>query len=138
MKTSPPTCDMLRILLVDHDSSLRESVSQTLKTGGFLTSSASNRHEALDLLRQEPVDLVLLNMLMPGAEAIGTIIAIQAAAPLMRIIAMAGGPAASGRDFLPLAKSLGASALLNDPLDSGKLLDAVHQSLAQGLHQMAS
>lgn len=138
MTTSPPNCDMLRILLVDHDSSLRTTVSRTLQTDGFAISCASNRHEALDLLRQEPVDLVILNMLMPGAEAIGTIIAIQAATPLMRIIAMSGGPAASGRDFLPLAKSLGAAALLDEPMDSDKLLDAVHQVLAPRLQQMAS
>lgn len=138
MNASPPTGTATRILLVDHDMSLRGTIEQVLKTDGFRTDTASNRHDALEVIRENPVDLVIMNMLMPGSEGIATIIAIRAFAPAMRIIAMSGGQAAGAGDFLPLAKSLGASALLSDPLDRGKLLDTVHEVLAPDLRQMAS
>ena len=109
-----------------------------LNHDGFPTEVACNRHEALARIQQGPVDLVLLNMLIPGAEGIGTLIGIRSAAPAMPIIAMAGGQAADGGGFLPLAKSLGATAVLGNPLDRESLLAAVHEMATPELRQLAS
>jgi CheY-like chemotaxis protein len=138
MNPSPPTDTTPRILLVDHDKTQREMIEQMLQSEGFRTETASNRQEALESLRRTAADLVIMNMIMPGAEGIGTIIAIRSFAPAMRIIAMSGGVVEGPQDFLPLAKSLGATALLSGPLDRGKVTDAVREVLAPGLRQMAS
>jgi len=65
-------------------------------------------------------------------------VAIQGLAAGMKIIAMSSGQGQASGGALPLARSLGASALLSDPLDPMKLLAAVHGVLKQDLHQMAS
>jgi len=138
MKTPPPNGTTVRILVVDHETPMRESIRQMLNQAGFLTDMACNRHEALARIHQGPVDLVLLNMLIPGAEGIGTLIGIRSAAPTMPIIAMAGGQAAGTCDFLPLAKSLGATAVLGNPLDREKLLATLHEVATPELRQLAS
>lgn len=138
MKSFPPTGSATCILLVDHDLCLREELRQTLNADGFATCFASNRHEALELLSRGQIGAVILNMLMPGAESIGTIIAIRAFSPGTKLIAFSVGGADGAGHFLPLAKSLGASALLADATDRNQLLDTVHQLLSPGLHQMAS
>jgi DNA-binding NtrC family response regulator len=138
MKTIPPACTETRILLVDHEGSLREMMAQMLITAGFKTVTAANRAEALAMVREIPIDPVIMNMRMPGAEGIGCLIALRGIAPGMKIIAMAGGPAAAGADFLPLAKSLGASALLGEPLNPETLIGTVRSVLRPVRHQMAS
>jgi two-component system response regulator MprA len=138
MKTPPPNGTAVRILVVDHETPMRESIRQMLNHDGFPTDVACNRHEALARIHQGPVDLVILNMLIPGAEGIGTLIGIRSAAPAVKIIAMAGGHAAGTCDFLPLAKSLGATAVLGNPLDREKLLATVHEVATPELRQMAS
>jgi len=137
MKPSPPIGNTMRILLVDHEGARRDAMEQRLNAEGFQTGTASNRHEALESLRRSPADLVIMNMYLPGAEGIGTILAIQSFAPEMRIIAMSGGGAGQGHDFLPLAKSLGAAALLSDPLDAAQLTAALQQAFALEMHQVA-
>lgn len=138
MNAFPPTGTTTRILLVDHDMAMRDTTDDILKTCGFMTDTASNRHEALKLMRENPIDLVIMNMRMPGAEGIATIIAIRAFAPKLKIIATAGGESDDAADFLPLAKSLGASALLCDPHGVGRLVEAVQQVLAPDVRRMAS
>lgn len=138
MKTFPPTGTETRILLVDHETSTSEELARILETEGLQAVVATNRHEALETIRQSPVALVIMNMLMPRAEGIGTLVAIQGLIPGMKIIAMSSGHGEASTGILPLAKSLGASALLSDPLDSAKLLDTVHGVLEQDLHQLAS
>ena len=138
MKTFPPTDTVMRILLVDHETSTRAEIARILESEGLQAVAAANRNEALEMIRENSISLVIMNMLMPRAEGIGTLVAIQGLTPGMKIIAMSGGHGDVSPGILPLAKSLGATALLSDPLDSMKLLETVHSVLEQDLHQMAS
>lgn len=138
MNTPPPNGTAMRILVVDHETPLRESIRQILSHDGFLTDIARDRHEALARIDLSPVDLVILNMHIPGAEGIGTLIGIRSSAPAVKILAMAGGTAVGGGDFLPLAKSLGATAVLGNPLDRERLLATVHETVAPQRRQLAS
>jgi CheY-like chemotaxis protein len=79
-----------------------------------------------------------MNMLMPHAEGIGALIAIRSIAPTMKIIAMSCENGDAAGHFLPLAKSLGASAILNHPFEPAKLIEITRSLLGVELHQMAS
>lgn len=138
MKSFPPADSATLVLIVDVESALRETLEEMLRSEGFRVHVAGDRHRAAELVREHPVDLVLMNMLMPHAEGIGTIIAVRSVRPELRIIAMSCGNGDAADHFLPLAKSLGASALLRDPLDREKLLDAIRGQLDGALRQMAS
>lgn len=134
MNASPPNGTAPRILVVDQDATRREALEAMLRADGFQTRTVTNRHETLDVLEEEQFDLVVMNV--HGTEGIGTIIAIRAYEPEMKIIAISEGPAANG--FLPLAKSLGASALLGDSLDHARLRNTIHDLLSKDLRQLAS
>ena len=138
MNSFPPVDDSVtHVLLVDEASALRESIARSLTGEGFQVHIATNRHESAAVLRDHRIDLVVMNMLMPHAEGIGTLMAIRSIAPTMKIIAMPGESGDQAGHFLPLAKSLGASAILTHPLDHELLLKTVHGLLSQELHQMA-
>lgn len=55
-----------RLLLIDDDEDLRESMSDALEGAGFEVSSAANGQEALERLANEELpDVILLDLLMP-------------------------------------------------------------------------
>lgn len=54
------------VLIVDDDAMQREVVTGLLTKLGYRISQAESGEQALELLRQAPVDLLILDMIMPG------------------------------------------------------------------------
>jgi len=54
-----------RVLVVDDDEDIRETLSEILGANGFEVSTASNGREALARLRATPHALVVLDLMMP-------------------------------------------------------------------------
>lgn len=59
-----------RILVVDDEPRMRESVKALLKAEGYEVLDAANGAEALARLRSDPADLVLADLSMPGMSGI--------------------------------------------------------------------
>jgi DNA-binding response OmpR family regulator len=55
-----------KILIVDDEEDISKLVRLILEDEGYEVHAAPNGEEALDLLREELYDLVLLDLLMPG------------------------------------------------------------------------
>jgi two-component system KDP operon response regulator KdpE len=60
--TAPPP----RILVVDDESAMRATLDEILSGEGFAVITAAGGEAALATLRQEPIDLMLLDLRMPG------------------------------------------------------------------------
>jgi DNA-binding NtrC family response regulator len=57
---------MPRILLIDDDAAVRESISRTLKSAGYTVQSAASGEEGLAAARAGSFDVILSDMRMPG------------------------------------------------------------------------
>ena len=57
---------MKHILIVDDHPEVRELVEVTFSLGGYDVHKAVNGGAALDYLRRNPADLVILDVMMPG------------------------------------------------------------------------
>ena len=80
-----------RILLVDDDELIRNSVAPMLEILGHQVSTAPGGLEALDLLKQGlDVDLVILDMNMPGLNGAGTLPLILALRPEQAVLMATG------------------------------------------------
>jgi len=53
-----------RVLVVDDDMDFQEATGMILKGSGYEVSTAANSAEALDVLNSQPVDLILLDVMM--------------------------------------------------------------------------
>ena len=53
------------ILVVDDEDLVREALCDLLKQAGYQTTGATNGRQALALLRDTPVDLILTDLTMP-------------------------------------------------------------------------
>jgi two-component system KDP operon response regulator KdpE len=62
--------DRLRALLVDDEPSFRKVLHKSLATAGFAAEEATCGEDALEILRQQSFDLVLLDLNMPGMDGI--------------------------------------------------------------------
>jgi len=58
------------ILIVDDEAAIRDMVRMALEIEDFKVSDASNAHHAAKVLEEEPIDLILLDWMMPGVSGI--------------------------------------------------------------------
>jgi two-component system, probable response regulator PhcQ len=62
----PPSMLRASILVVDDDENARHGLALALRGAGYRLTFASCGDEALELLRRDPVDIVISDHLMPG------------------------------------------------------------------------
>lgn len=67
------TSENLSILITDDDRGLRETLAGVLQPQGFRTILAGDGEEALEIVRREPVHLLLVDMHMPKLTGLETV-----------------------------------------------------------------
>ena len=73
--------ELFRILVVDDEATQRELVCGYLKKQGFDVFAAPSAERALELFRQEPVELILTDQRMPNLSGLDLVKAAQANNP---------------------------------------------------------
>lgn len=117
------------ILIVDDDPLLRMIASEMLSGAGYAVAEAEDGDVAIRILEQRPVDLAVLDLLMPNKEGVETIKEIKQRWPHVRIIAISSGGRLDPNYLLPLAKAMGADAVFRKPLTAEPFLNMVEQAL---------
>src|SRR5208283_3074471 len=115
-----------RILIVDDDASVREMLTRVLAGEGYLVWAAANGAAALEIAATTKVDLVLLDLNLPGKSGWDTFERLTTENPLLAVIIIT---ARSNRLFTALGA--GAGALLEKPLDFPKLLQTISRLLKE-------
>jgi CheY-like chemotaxis protein len=119
-----------RILLVDDDPTVRDSLNEVFVAEGYFVIPAENGQQALDLANQLPVDLVLLDLNMPVKNGWDTFEQLTREHPLIPIIIATARP-----NQLFTALSAGVGALLEKPMDIPTLLQAMAKLLVETAEQ---
>ncbi len=114
-----------RILLVDDDLLVSETLSAILRRAGYVITTAVNGNAGLKELQSQEFDLVITDIMMPRMDGIETILAIRRHNPLQKIIAISGGSLEVDLDYLKYAEKLGADGILYKPINTEQLLTMV-------------
>ena len=80
----------IRVLLVDDETSFVETLSKRLGLRRMIVSTASSAAEAMEILDREEIDVVVLDVRMPGTDGIAATRAIRNAHPLVEVILLTG------------------------------------------------
>jgi len=123
------------ILVVDDEAAMRATLAEILSGEGYRVSSAESGEQALDLLRNTPVDLMLLDLKMEGLDGLQVTEAAQPLSPDTVIIMLtAHGTLESAIN----AMRRGAHDYLLKPAAVPEILSAVERGLklrSQSLRQ---
>jgi DNA-binding NtrC family response regulator len=127
-----------RILLIDDDKAVRETICDMLEESGFTVFQASHGAEGMKWLAANQAELVITDVLMPEMEGIETIKEIRTLNPDAKIIAISGGGATGNMTYLEIAQKLGANMTLSKPIALRQLLNAVAQLIGKSSAQQGS
>jgi len=117
----------MKILVIDDDEMVRDSLATVLRDRGYDVFTAPDGYRAMAVFASARPDMILTDILMPEQEGIETIRRIRLENPEIKIIAMSGGGRIIGVDVLDLAKKLGADDVLAKPFDPEHLLRRISE-----------
>jgi len=117
-----------RIIVVDDEEGIRTSLSAVLRDEGFIVEAANDGQQALEMMQQDPFDLVMLDVWMPGLDGVETLQRIRANFKETAIIMISGH--ARIEDAVKATK-LGAYNFVEKPLSLDKVVQDVKQALKQ-------
>lgn len=117
---------MKKILLIDDEAGIRESLAGILADEGFAPLSAADGEAGLALLEAEPVDLVLLDIWMPGADGMEILARIRELQPHLPVIMISGHGTI---ETAVQATRLGAYDFIEKPMSYDKVVLAINNAL---------
>jgi len=115
-----------RILVVDDERMIRWSIQQALSAEGHAVATAETGEEALAQASDEPFDLVLLDIALPGIDGIEVLRRLKAQDPSVTVIMVT---AADEVKTAVEAMKLGACEYVTKPFDLDRLRIVVQNAL---------
>jgi len=116
---------MVRILVVDDEEDILESVAMLVEAMGYEAETVNSGKKALDALREGKYDLVLLDILMPKMSGIETLEKIRADSKLKgqkTMFLSVVSPSRNGKGVIAKLKPLD---YLEKPIDNAKFKEKI-------------
>jgi pilus assembly protein CpaE len=117
-----------RILIIDDDLNLRKTLSDILKAKGYETFTAGDGEKALAFLRNNPVDLSIIDLGLPDIPGLEVLARAKANFPAMEAIILTGN--ATIESAVEATKQ-GACSYLVKPYDIEQLVNHIRNALAK-------
>jgi two-component system, NarL family, invasion response regulator UvrY len=115
---------MIRIAIVDDHPLVRAGLKQVFsdEVDFRVVAEASNGREALDIVRQGDVDVVVMDISMPGQSGVDALAAIRARAPDLPVLILSGF---AEEHYATTMLRQGASGYLNKDCDPQEIAKAI-------------
>jgi two-component system response regulator MprA len=120
-----------RILLVDDDRSIRESLSKILGAEDYEVVLAENGHEAIEKHGAQRIDLLILDLNMPVKNGWDTLEWLVKINPVLPVVIITGRS-----NQRALAETAGADALMEKPLDVPFLLQTIRELMDEPMESV--
>lgn len=131
---------MPRILVIDDETLVREALERVLKSPSVSVIGAPDAATGLKLMRELPVDLVIVDVILPGMDGAAAIKEMRRDYPLARIIAISGGgnfglnayrpESITTNAYLAACSAAGADRILPKPFETAELRTLIEELFA--------
>jgi two-component system, OmpR family, response regulator CpxR len=111
-----------KVLLVDDEEQFVDVLAQRLQARGFQVSTAFSGDEAISWLEDHDMDVIVLDVLMPGRNGIETLQEIKRMRPITEVIMLTGHGTV---ETAIQGMKLGAYDYLMKPTDTAELVDKI-------------
>lgn len=128
---------MARILLVEDDLPVADTIQAMLRSGGYDVDWAARGDDAIRLFQEEDFDLVLCDVHVPGKDGFEVIAEIRQFSPNIPIVSMTGsyprdtGGAHLDPGFLRTSGKVGATKVITKPFRVHEILALVQECLTR-------
>ena len=122
---------MMKILIVDDEQDIRESVQMLVETQGYETRVVDNGLSAINALKKEKFDLVLLDVLMPNLSGIKTLKKIRTDPKLKNqkvVFLTVVSPSKNGKRII---EELKPTAYIEKPIDNASFKKKLKEILGK-------
>jgi CheY-like chemotaxis protein len=121
---------MTKVLLIENDPAILGNLARLLRLEGFHVALASNGEQGLSIVRSEPPDIVVCDLVMPGMSGDEVLAALRAD-PATRDLPFLFLTASADESQREAKLRSGASDYLIKPIESRALLAAIRQHVPQ-------
>ncbi len=104
----------ITVLIVDDDRRMVKTISDILRIKGYSALVANTGAEAVEMVKSERPDCVLMDIKMPGADGVEVLRMIKGESPDLPVVLMS---AYASDEQMAAAKKEGAYAVLTKPID---------------------
>ena len=111
--------ETIRILVVDDNPAMAGTLADILEMKGFSVHAAASGAEALEILRKQPIDILLTDVKMPGMNGLELYRETRKAYPKLVTIFMT---AYTADELIQQGMAEGVKTVLDKPVDIGFLL----------------
>ena len=115
-----------RVLIADDDTDIRETVGRILGSAGYSTVAVADGNQACAAVQNEPFDLAVLDVVMPGPTCHELVARLRAIRPNLRVLLSSGY--AADAEILRLAHEQ-CSGLLVKPFAFAELMRGVRDAI---------
>ena len=119
-----------RVLIVEDEPHIIESLSFVLGREGFLVSSALDGEAAVEVLRRDPPDLVILDVMLPRLNGF-EVLKLAKADPALKAIPVIVLTAKGQQQDRRIAEEFGADVFVTKPYANAEVVGAVRQLLGE-------
>ncbi|MCU0303098.1 MAG: response regulator [Thermoanaerobaculales bacterium] len=125
-----------RLLVVDDEEDFLRSIVMRIELRGLAVHGVASGSAALDYLRGNPdtVDVVLLDIRMPGMDGLETLRQIKACCPSVEVIVVTGH---GSQEFSRIGRELGAFDYLIKPIRLDVILERIEAATRAGRKRRA-
>lgn len=113
-----------RVLVIEDEPHIAEAISFILMRDGWQVRSHGNGADALDVIHLEPIDVLILDVMLPGRSGYEILEALRAD-PVMRDLPVLMLTARGQATDKALAERLGASRIITKPFSNTDVLDTL-------------
>ncbi len=114
--------EQIKVLVVDDEERFRTTLGKLLSAKGMKVSLADGGQQAIDILKAEPHDVVLLDVKMPGLSGQQTLPELKKVDPKVEVIILTGHASV---DIAAEMITHGGSDYLLKPYPMDELLDII-------------
>ncbi len=116
--------DDVKVLIVDDDHDIAEAFEAALQSEGALTQVCGNGNDAVRVCHEDPPDVVLLDMMLPGRSGFLVLEKIKGYDNSPAVIMVTAN---EGRRHQAYAESLGVDSYMIKPVPLAKLIEQIEK-----------